>query len=116
MYILTKADSETLALLDTEAAGGPWKGTHVGAGPHCEMTNDPSSPGWTRFVKAPVRHPEKDEAIYEMATKTLSKAHADRAAAITARAVSVVEKLPADFEPRPVAFQLESEAEEVKAP
>lgn len=62
-YVGTKAECEALRDLDDKARGLPAKGAHVGGGRHVEMTDDPSSPGWTLHVAEAREHPT-DKGVY----------------------------------------------------
>ena len=75
------------------------------------MTDDPSSPGWTRRISAPVEHPSKDEAAYSPVNDGLALKGAQklRMVALIAGARTVA-KLPDDYA-RPVLEFAEAKEE-----
>ena len=97
----TRAQAERIQALDAKAAGLPRKGRHVGGGIHASMTDDPTSPGWTRHVHSVRKHPDRDEWAYPMVTldtidlMTLT----DSEHAEVAKAKTDAWELPADWTP-----------------
>lgn len=74
--IITGTEKELQDIVDLDAveAGLPRRGIHVGEGIHVEMSDDPTSPGWTTHRVEAYKYDKKyalevDEAIINLGQK-----------------------------------------------
>jgi hypothetical protein len=65
-YLITTSseDARELQRVARKLLGLPRRGRHVGRGSHVPMTDDPSSPGWSREHGEPRKHPTREEWAY----------------------------------------------------